>query len=256
MFGRKQEIFQVFVVDTETLITLTSSNIIKTVIFIEEDLYLVSIAANINKDILSELNILIESDFSSPEMSVNSNVAIASAVTSYGRILMMQFKVLDCVVYSDTDSLFTTDLTPFKHLLSDNLGDFKDELNGLIIKEAIFLGIKQYGFKYLDENGNEITKSVFAGVKRNSLVFEDFESMLNGGEIKINTGNRFIRSMTKLSIQIKPSTIIIKQNTDKKLVNNEYIPLNINLVDKPEINLKPLLSNLNTSYSRVIKYTK
>ena len=127
---------------------------------------------------------------------------------------MMQFKVLACVVYSDTDSLFTTDLKPFKHLLSNNLGDFKDELNGLVIEKAIFLGVKQYGFKYKDENGKEFTKSVFAGVKRNSLVFEDFEYMLKGNEIKINTGNRFIRSLTKLNIQIKPSTIIIKKNTD------------------------------------------
>ena len=97
---------------------------------------------------------------------------------------------------------------------------------------------------------------MFAGVKRNSLVFEDFESMLNGNEIKINTGNRFIRSMTKLNIQIKPTTIIIKQNNDKKLVNNEYIPLDIDLLNKPDINLKPLLSNINTTYSRVIKYTR
>ena len=80
--------------------------------------------------------------------------------------------------------------------------------------------------------------------------------MLSGNEIKINIGNRFIRSMSKLSIQIKPFSIIIKQNNDKKLVNNCYIPLDINLLDKTEINLKPLLNNINTSISKVIKYTK
>ena len=111
---------------------LSSSKIIKNIIYIEQDLYLVSIANNINKDILIELNIFIDSEFTSTQIPVNSNVAIASAVTSYGRILMMQFKVLECVVYSDTESIFTTDLKPFLGLLSDNLGDFKDELNCLI----------------------------------------------------------------------------------------------------------------------------
>ena len=82
---------------------------------------------------------------------------------------MMQYKVLDCVVYSDTDSLFTTDLTPFLHLIGKELGEFKDELEGLVIDRAIFLGIKQYGFQYTDTNGITITKSVFAGVKRNTL---------------------------------------------------------------------------------------
>lgn len=42
----------------------------------------------------------------------------------------------------------------------------KDELNGLIIKEAYFLGIKKYGYQYYDRNNQLITKSLFAGVVR------------------------------------------------------------------------------------------
>lgn len=153
-------------------------------------------------------------------------------------------------------SLFTTDLTPFLHLIGDKLGEFKDELNGLIIQEAIFLGIKQYCFRYLDEQGIQKTKTVFAGVKRDSLKYSDFLEMLKGTEIKINTGTRFMRSMANLSIKIKPSTITIKQNTDKSLVNNEYLPLEVNLIEKPEIDLKPLLSNINTTYNKILKFTK
>lgn len=47
----------------------------------------------------------------------------------------------------------------------------KDELNGLSIKEAYFLGIKKYGYQYYDRNDKLITISVFAGVRRDSLTF-------------------------------------------------------------------------------------
>lgn len=144
---------------------------------------------------------------------------------------MMQYKVLDCVVYSDTDSLFTTDLTPFLHLIGKELGQFVpkgvDELDGLIIDRAIFLGIKQYGFQYTDTNGITITKSVFAGVKRNTLSFEQLILLLNGGEITITNKDRFFNSLTKLNIHIKDVETTIKQNINKELVNNEYLPINI-----------------------------
>jgi hypothetical protein len=47
----------------------------------------------------------------------------------------------------------------------------KDELKGLIIKEGYFLGIKKYGYQYLDKSNNLVTKSTFAGIERNSLSF-------------------------------------------------------------------------------------
>ena len=65
---------------------------------------------------------------------------------------MLPYKQLECVVYTDTDSFFTTDLKPFSHIISAELGDFKDELNGLIISKGIFLGIKQYCYLYFNED--------------------------------------------------------------------------------------------------------
>ena len=142
---------------------------------------------------------------------------------------MLPYKQLECVVYTDTDSFFTTDLKPFSHIISAELGDFKDELKGLVINKAIFLGIKQYGFQYLDKDGKLIDKSVFAGIKRDSLSFEQVTKLLNGETLNIDNGDRFFRSMSKLNIQVKPSIVTIKQNNNKKLVNNEYLPININI---------------------------
>ena len=156
----------------------------------------------------------------------------------------------------DTDSLFTTDLKPFAHLIGKELGEFVpkgvDELDGLIIDRAIFLGIKQYGFQYTDTNGITITKSVFDGVKRNTLSFEQLILLLNGGEITITNKDRFFRSMTSFNVKIKDMESIIRINSDKELINNEYLPINVNLVDYG-CSIKPYLNNINNTYNKIIK---
>jgi len=83
---------------------------------------------------------------------------------------MISFKIGGSCLYSDTDSIFTTKKLE-DNFVGSELGLMKDELNGLTIKEAYFLGIKKYGYQYYDINNKLITKSVFAGVKRDSLSF-------------------------------------------------------------------------------------
>ena len=43
------------------------------------------------------------------EPPIKANVAIASAITAYARIHMMLLKLSKSVVYTDTDSIFTTE---------------------------------------------------------------------------------------------------------------------------------------------------
>ena len=100
MFGRQQEVSDVKVVSGKTLHSLSLTRVINTFSKVDDDLYLVSMSNNINTDLLKELNVTLSSEYVSPQMSVNTNVAIASSVTAYGRILMMKYKILDCVVYS------------------------------------------------------------------------------------------------------------------------------------------------------------
>lgn len=106
----------------------------------------------------------------------------------------------------------------------------KDKLNGNIIQEAYFLGIKQYGYKYTDKNTNKIIeKAVFvAGVKRNSLKFYDLRDLSNGLVKDILFESRFFTSLKDLTIKVKPIIIKIKQNNLKPLINNHYKPLTIN----------------------------
>ena len=51
------------------------------------------------------------------------------------------------------------------------MDDVKDEMGGVIIEKAIFLGGKRYGYYYFDSNNRKIERSVYAGVERNSLTF-------------------------------------------------------------------------------------
>jgi hypothetical protein len=55
--------------------------------------------------------------------------------------------------------------------IGSELGLMKDELKGLTIKEAYFLGINKYGYQYYDRNNQLRTKSVFAGGSKGFFKF-------------------------------------------------------------------------------------
>jgi hypothetical protein len=106
----------------------------------------------------------------------------------------------------------------------------KDELEGDIIKEGYFLGIKQYGYITVDKSRNSKVTTVFAGVKRNSLSFKDITDLHLGKEISIINDSRFYKSLSKLSISILPSKSILKRSNDKNLLNNVYHPVHISTI--------------------------
>jgi hypothetical protein len=97
-----------------------------------------------------------------------------------------------------------------------------------------------------------IERSVFAGVKRNSLSFNTVSSIFNGETIIIKNSSRFYRSFKDLVIKIKPSKIAIQMNHDKKLVNNKYIPLNIYNLNH-DLDNRSLFTRLKNRINRFIK---
>lgn len=123
------------------------------------------------------------------------------------------------IYYTDTDSIFTDydyDLNPEE--IGSDIGLMKDELKSNLISEAYFLGIKQYGYYYYDKNTNErIEKSVFAGVIRDSLTFNEIKKIFNGKTIEKETSTRFYKSLKNLNITIKNIKISIK-----KIIQNFY----------------------------------
>nr|YP_009715291.1 hypothetical protein [Russula subnigricans]QGK88097.1 hypothetical protein [Russula subnigricans] len=138
---------------------------------------------------------------------------------------MLLIKLGIKLYYTDTDSIFTDKEIP-NYLIGNDLGQLKDELNGEFIKKAYFLGIKKYG--YVDSKN--ITHSIFSGVERNSLTWNEIEQIANGFTLVKTSPIRFFKNFNNLNISIKnqlKTSIVF--NTRKKLLNNKYTPIKINI---------------------------
>jgi hypothetical protein len=225
-FGRKQIGLITLNVKNSELDNILLTRIVKSLNPINNDYTTVLTYSNINYTMLEKLNNQFKS-ISSDQHHVMSNVAIASAVTAYARITMIPYKIDPNTLYTDTDSIFTlTTLDP--SLIGSELGQMKDEMKGIVIQEACFVGPKKYGYWYYDKDGNKLEKSVFAGIPRNSLTFNQIKAIFNGEIFTINVSNRFFKSFNHLSITIKDTKISIKNTNDKVKINNEYLPIIIN----------------------------
>lgn len=124
-----------------------------------------------------------------------SNRAIAAAITGYSRIRIHQFKdICGDVYYSDTDSIVTGNILNDKYV-NNELGMMKDEFNGQLISEGIFISPKLYGLRL--DNGKEIIKA--RGVPEGVLNFDALMRIHQGEEITFKRSLLF-KSLNSLSI--------------------------------------------------------
>lgn len=226
IFGRKQDLIESVTILKSDIPKYVCTNIIKSIIDIDEDKCTLLIIKNLDPQLIKELNINFSINISQYNNLIKSNVAIASAITSIARIHMTPYKSHPNTLYTDTDSIFTTQPLP-SHLIGKELGFMKDELNGLRIKQAYFLGIKQYGYWYLDKDNNRIQKSVWAGVSRDTLTFADIVNLYNKNILTKTIDSRFFKSLIKLNIIIKSIKINIRFNPHKQLLDNNYQAITI-----------------------------
>lgn len=157
-FGRKLDLIETINVLNTEISLYAATRVIKTIIRINDKISTLLLHSNINKDLIKKLNTQLNLNLKSKFNIVKTNVAIAAAVTAYARIHMIPFKIHSATAYTDTDSIFTQEALP-NHLIGKELGLMKDELDGKVVLEAYFLGIKQYGYKYLDSNNQTIERS-------------------------------------------------------------------------------------------------
>ena len=115
--------------------------------------------------------------------TVSSAVHIASAISSYARILINEYKNIPgnpCVM-SDTDSAVLTKPLP-NHLIGDGLGQMK-----LVheIKKGLFIRKKLYYI--LDSTNKEVIKS--SGIDSSELNYNSFLKLLNGNSVEVERIN-------------------------------------------------------------------
>lgn len=169
------------------------------------------------------------------------NVALASAITAYARIYMQQFKTKEWmphIYYTDTDSIFI-DKPIDPSMIGPELGLMKNEMEGISrallpgagyqgrIDRAYFLGLKQYAYQYTDLQGETMTKSTFAGVKKNSLNWNNIIDLSKGQEISYMKENIFSTNLNKLNVNVTNKMeykLRVKLPEGKSLEGNNYMP--------------------------------
>jgi len=257
IMGRRQELIRTVNVRKDELYKYAITSIIHSIISITDDTYVLLISDNINSAIVNQLNIRLNSDFKSFQSPVLSNVAIASAVTAYARIHMIPFKLNTDCYYTDTDSIFTkTKLNPEQ--IGNDLGLMKDELDGKLVKEAYFLGIKQYGYSFIENRcaSETVNKSVFAGVTRNSLSLMEIKQLHLGGKINKTISSKFFKSFTNLSIKIKDINLTISGNREKILKDNVYHPLHLTINNKDINFIESLIKKIKYQLNKIYKFIR
>lgn len=257
IFGRKLDMIQTINVYNKDLLFYISTKFIKSIITINDEISTLLIQNNLNLDLIKDLNLMIDSNFTSFEHQIKSNVAIASAVTAYSRIHMIPFILHPGTVYTDTDSIFTETELP-NNLISKELGYMKDELDGLFIEEGYFLDIKKYGYYYFDKNNNKIECSIISGVPRNTIPFNDIIKLAKGDILTKDLPNRFFKSFKDLNINIKTTKLTIKQTNNKIINNNIYNPYIINKQNINNINnflqINKFVSKIILNFKKYIKF--
>ena len=251
-FGRRQEELETTVILKKDIKVYAMKYIIINISDVSKNDLIITYLRNNNR-INSKLNIGLETtkfDLSTFSI-IKSNVAIASAVTSYARIHMMQFKNNHDIFYTDTDSIITSKPLD-KSLIGNKIGLMKDELSGGIISKAYFLGIKKYGYQCNDKD-----YSVISGVPRNSISFNEIKNIFMGTPLTVNIQSRFYKNNRELSISIKNTFITIDNKQNKNLIDNKYIApvvnLNNNLFKMKYIKyLSYILNRIKITLNRII----
>lgn len=229
-FGRKKTLIETKNVYKKDLAQFYGNYTIFSEISINENISTILMSSNLDYNLINEIKTDTTLDLITNFRTVKSHVGIAAAVTAYARIEMMKYKVLLPKLginfyYTDTDSAFVDGELP-QELIGNELGLMKDELKGGWIKKAYFLGIKKYG--YLDDKG--ITHSIISGIERNTLTWKEIDDIAKGIPITKLFPPRFYKNINNLNIIIKESLqTSINLNPRKKLLNNKYIPLTINI---------------------------
>lgn len=150
----------------------------------------------------------------------NINIPISSAITSYGRIVMSQFKnhPLVKLFYTDTDSIYTN-LTPdemnqiFPGIVNNQaLGKLKLEN---ICTKGIFIAPKCYYIK--TKEGLEVFK--IKGLNKTgllSLTSTEFESLLIKNQQIMKKQTKWIRSISESTIYHRDDIYTIQQTSNKR----------------------------------------
>lgn len=172
----------------------------------------------------------------SPVSNSNVNISLASAITSYSRIVMSFYKHLPGykVFYSDTDSIDLNKPLPVEYIGKD-LGKMKLEhiwKNVVYLSSKCYIGIDKEQNVYRKLKGVKVNTSQF---KENPIELEDLKKLLyKNNELKFYQ-ERWYKSHQNTNIEIKEIPFTISSNNNKRIsimkndIRTYTIPINLKL---------------------------
>jgi hypothetical protein len=98
-FGRSNDLLITENVKNNELLDVIGTDIVKNIVRINDEYSTVLRLENLQQSIVNKLNIKIDSNFKNYKHQVSNNVAIASAITSYARIYMMDYKLSELRIH-------------------------------------------------------------------------------------------------------------------------------------------------------------
>ena len=167
----------------------------------------------------------------------NSNIAVASAITAYGRILMSS--LLNSteyeVYYTDTNSIIVDKPLPSELVSDSELGKFKLEYQ---IEKAIFLAPGVYCA--VDTAGKLIVKvKGFSDSEKAKLTYEDFEGLLYKDAFLEKTNEVWLKSISGAHISILHPVYTLKVTDEKRELiyddNNKLVSTKSIHLDNPTL---------------------
>jgi len=215
-FGRDPNTLSAKFITFEQSQTLMKSHKVRDEIHVGEDLYLV-VANTIPDKSLCDINSVNYDNVFNTSLqnnSIKTNVAISSATTSYGRIIMAPFKTIpdNELLYSDTDSVFLTKPLDPKYIDPTILGMMKDELKGDIIIRCLFLEPKLY---YYETSKGKVNIKA-RGVKKGSITTHMIHQLHRGETIHFKF-TRLHKSFLDFTIKEKSINYSLKSHFDRKI---------------------------------------
>lgn len=172
------------------------------------------------------------------------NVAIASAITAYARLHMYDYISNSNVVYTDTDSIYTTQPLKSNDICNDTIGKFKFEG---FAKESFFLAPKLYAHKISEDN--IIIKA--RGAIKKVVNWDWFKTVYFTPELqndkKVMISMPFFHIWSKIKIISKTLNFKLSPSLDtkrEKILSNmlwvDTKPINIKKYIKPPNNMRPI----------------
>jgi hypothetical protein len=106
---------------------------------------------------------------------------------------------------------------------------------------------KKYGYQ-VKIDADIIDNSVFSGIERDSLTFDELLQIRDGAKLKRGVPTRFKKSIVDMNIVNQNLELTLSKTHHKTLVDNDFIPITI----ANNVNTNSIINNIVKRFKRLL----